>query len=53
MNDRYIGMATKNLYQPVYDIINANSLWSDAMSRWYTDFNKKMIQNIDAMVNKS
>lgn len=53
MNDRYIGMATKNLYQPVYDVIHAQSMWTDAASRWYTDFNKKMIQNIDEMVNKS
>lgn len=52
-NPHYVGLFTKNLYQPVYDVINATSLWSDAASRWYTDFNKKMIQNIDAMVTKS
>lgn len=53
MNDRYIGMATKNLYQPVYDVIHAQSIWVDFMSKWFTQANQKMVQNIDEMVNKS
>lgn len=53
MNDRYVGMATKNLYQPIYDIINAQSIWVDAMSRWFTQANQKMINDIDEAVNKS
>jgi EAL domain-containing protein (putative c-di-GMP-specific phosphodiesterase class I) len=53
MNDRYVGMATKNLYQPIFDIINAQSIWVDAMSRWFTEANQKMVNDIDDMVNKS
>ena len=53
MNPHYVSLFTKNIYQPVFDLIQSQSMWTDAASRWYTDFNKKMIQNIDEMVNKS
>lgn len=53
MNPHYISLATKNIYQPFFDLINAQSMWTDAASRWYTDFNKKMINDINNMVNKS
>lgn len=53
MNPHYVSLFTKNIYQPFFDLINSQSMWTDAASRWYTHFNKKMIQNIDAMVPKS
>lgn len=53
LNSYYENIAIKNFYQPFYDLINAQSIWTDFISRWFTDYNKKIVQNIDEMVNKS
>lgn len=53
MNPHYVSLFTKNIYQPVFDIIHAQSIWVDAMSRWFTTANQKIVNDIDKMVNKS
>lgn len=49
-NSRYVGMATKNFYQPMYDLINAQSMWTDAISRWFTQANQELVTKIDKIV---
>lgn len=48
-NAYYQNMAVKNLYQPMYDVINAQSKWVDLASQWFTQANNEMIKNIREM----
>ncbi len=43
----YSSKMIKNLYQPFYDIINAQSMWVDACSNWFTQSNKQAIDSIN------
>ena len=52
-NPHYVGLATKNIYQPFFDLINAQSMWVDFMSKWFTQANQKIVNDIDKMVTKS
>jgi hypothetical protein len=43
----YTNKMVKNIYQPFYDIINAQSIWTDALSNWFTQANKESIKLIN------
>ena len=49
----YTNKMVKNMYQPFYDIINAQSIWTDAMSQWFTQANKNTIKLIDDQVKSN
>ena len=43
----YTNKMVKNVYQPFYDLVNAQSIWTDAMSNWFTQANKEAIKMVD------
>lgn len=48
----YTGKMMKNFYQPFYDMVNAQSMWVDACSNWFTNSNKRTIETIDDRMKK-
>lgn len=50
-NPYYINMAVKNFYQPLYDVINAQSKWVDMASQWFTQSNDLMVKNMREAFN--
>lgn len=49
----YTNKMVKNMYQPFYDIINAQSIWTDAMSQWFTKANENTIKMINDQVKSN
>lgn len=49
LNPYYQNMAIKNIYQPMYDVINAHSKWVDLTSQWFTQANNQMVDTIRKM----
>ena len=45
-NTFYQNMAVKNMYQPMYDVINAQSKWVDLAIQCFTQANDQMVKNI-------
>lgn len=50
-NPYYTNMAVKNSYQPLYDVINAQSKWVDMASQWFTQSNDLMVKNMREAFN--
>ncbi len=46
----YTNKMVKNVYQPFYDLVNAQSIWTDAMSNWFTQVNKEAIKMVDKQI---
>lgn len=49
----YTNKMVKNMYQPFYDIINAQSIWTYAMSQWFTKANENTIKMINDQVKSN
>ena len=50
-NPYYTNMVVKNFYQPLYDVINAQSKWVDMASQWFTRSNDLMVKNMREAFN--
>lgn len=48
----YQNKMMKNFYQPFYDVVNAQSMWVDAFSNWFTDSNKQAIETVNEKMKK-
>ena len=48
----YQNKMMKNMYQPFYDVVNAQSMWVDAFSNWFTNSNKQAIDAVDEKMKK-
>ena len=49
----YQNKMMKNFYQPFYDAVNAQSMWVDVFSNWFTDSNKHTINAINEKIQKT